>query len=46
MKMLKDSVSFIHLDSSKMKVLGVEIDGVSAPYKIAEPYKALGSKFT
>ena len=45
-KMNKDNVQFIDLDSSKLRVLSVTINDANTNFKIADAHKALGNKLT
>ena len=45
-KINKESVQYIDLDTSKLKILSVLVNDVNSNFKIAEAYKALGNKLT
>lgn len=46
MKVIADGVKVIDLDSSKVEVKGVKVNGNDCNFKIADAYKALGNKLT
>ena len=46
MKMLRDGVEVVELDTSKLTVYSASINGENCSFKIAEAYKELGNRLT
>lgn len=46
MKMLRDGVGVVELDTSKLTVLSASINGENSSFTVADAYRELGNKLT